>query len=911
MPKIIIDNKEYEVADGDNLLQACLSRGIDLPYFCWHPAMGSVGACRQCAVVQYQDENDERGRIVMGCMTPVSEGLRISVDANNAVNFRASVIEWLMLNHPHDCPVCEEGGECHLQDMTVMTGHTSRRYTGKKRTFENQYLGPFINHEMNRCITCYRCVRYYKDYAGGTDLQALGSRNRMYFGRTEPGVLESEFSGNLVEVCPTGVFTNKPFSESYTRKWDLQSAPSVCMGCAVGCNTSPGERYGNLKRIQNRYNEDINSYFLCDRGRFGSGYVNSEKRIRNAGLRCEDGSFEIIDKTDALNRFAAIVKDNKLIGIGSPRASVESNYALRALVGEANYCAGFSDAEAPLVDLAIDLSQGHGKRAPTLKRVEAADAVLLLGEDVSNTAPRLALSLRQTSRNVSKEMAGPASIPLWQDAGVRGHAQSALTPVYSASVLPTRLEDICTDSICTTPERIAYLGNCITQLIEGKSVELDEADMAFVNGAAQALKSASNPLVVSGTSLLNEAVLHAAAQITEALKALAQEPDLLLCFAEVNSVGAGLITGALSMHSALKKLTDGSVDTAIVLENDLYRRAESEKVAAALSAASQVVGLDVVENATLEQATLVLPAASFAETEGCCINYEGRAQQFYQVYEPQGDIMAAWAWVAGISKESTETDVREKLISDCAIELPCLSRLTHLNRMAGQSGRTAAKIPRQTHRFSGRTAMNANVSVHEPRTSEDVNSPFSFSMEGDSAAQPGDLAPYVWAPGWNSNQSVTQYQEHAGGALRGAADAVFVSHAASTTTLEKTGPIFGKASGKVREGGAGLCLVPVYCVFGSDELSAHTSEMQARAGRARISLNPQDAKALHVKTGDGLYCSTGEITPGQSYEVLVSASMQQGFVGLVQGAAYLPAGAWVSFVRDENWARQPEVIARG
>ena len=237
MPTIHVDGQSYEVEEGKNLLHACLSAGLDLPYFCWHPAMGSVGACRQCAVIQYQDENDERGRLAMACMTPVADGARFSIEASQAKEFRAEVIEWLMLNHPHDCPVCEEGGECHLQDMTVMTGHTFRRYRGQKRTFRNQYLGPFLNHEMNRCITCYRCVRYYRDYAGGTDLEAFGSRDRMYFGRADDGVLESEFAGNLVEVCPTGVFTDKPFSVTYTRKWDLQSAPSVCPvpGADSGC----------------------------------------------------------------------------------------------------------------------------------------------------------------------------------------------------------------------------------------------------------------------------------------------------------------------------------------------------------------------------------------------------------------------------------------------------------------------------------------------------------------------------------------------------------------------------------------------------------------------------------------------------------------------------------------------------
>src|SRR6478736_4648719 len=203
MATILIDNRRYEVPGRQNLLAACLSLGFNLPYFCWHPAMGSVGACRQCAVKQFRDEHDTHGRVVMACMTPVADGTRLSIDDPEATAFRQSIIEWLMTNHPHDCPVCDEGGECHLQDMTVMTGHDYRRYEFKKRTYRNQYLGPFVNHEMNRCIQCYRCVRYYRDYAGGDDLNAFALRNMVFFGRHEDGVLENEFSGNLVEICPT------------------------------------------------------------------------------------------------------------------------------------------------------------------------------------------------------------------------------------------------------------------------------------------------------------------------------------------------------------------------------------------------------------------------------------------------------------------------------------------------------------------------------------------------------------------------------------------------------------------------------------------------------------------------------------------------------------------------------------
>ena len=203
MSTINIDKISYEVKAGKNLLEACLGLGLDLPYFCWHPAMGSVGACRQCAVKVYRDDQDTKGRLVMSCMENAKDGMFLSVSDTEAVAFRAQIIEWLMTNHPHDCPVCDEGGSCHLQDMTVMTGHSYRRFQYKKRTFKNQYLGPLIHHEMNRCIQCYRCVRFYRDYAGGTDLNVFSAHNHVYFGREKDGILESPFSGNLAEVCPT------------------------------------------------------------------------------------------------------------------------------------------------------------------------------------------------------------------------------------------------------------------------------------------------------------------------------------------------------------------------------------------------------------------------------------------------------------------------------------------------------------------------------------------------------------------------------------------------------------------------------------------------------------------------------------------------------------------------------------
>ncbi|MFZ3204255.1 MAG: NADH-quinone oxidoreductase subunit NuoG, partial [Pseudomonas sp.] len=455
MATIHVDGKAFEVDGADNLLKACLSLGLDIPYFCWHPALGSVGACRQCAVKQFSDENDTRGRLVMSCMTPASDNSWISIDDEEARQFRASVVEWLMTNHPHDCPVCEEGGHCHLQDMTVMSGHNRRRYRFSKRTHQNQDLGPFIGHEMNRCIACYRCVRYYQDYAGGSDLGVFGSHENLYFGRVQDGVLESEFSGNLTEVCPTGVFTDKTHSARYNRKWDMQFAPSICHGCSLGCNISPGERYGEIRRIENRFNGAVNQYFLCDRGRFGYGHVNRADRPRQPMMMLSKMKMGL---DSALDQAAALLRPRKVIGIGSPRASLESNFALRELVGNDNYYCGIAAAELENLVLIRDLLLNGPLPVATLREVESHDAVFILGEDLTQTAARLALALRQTVKGKTTAMAAALNIAPWHNAAVQNVGQHALNPLFIASVAATRLDDIAAECVHAAPVDLARLG---------------------------------------------------------------------------------------------------------------------------------------------------------------------------------------------------------------------------------------------------------------------------------------------------------------------------------------------------------------------------------------------------------------------------------------------------------------------
>jgi NADH-quinone oxidoreductase subunit G len=920
MPTIYIDGTAYEVDEGKNLLEACLNLGLDLPYFCWHPSMGSIGSCRQCAMVQYQNEEDTRGRIVMGCMTPVTDGARLSLQGETASEFRESVIESLMLNHPHDCPVCAEGGECHLQDMTVMVGHRDRNYRGKKNTHRNQYLGPLINHEMNRCISCYRCVRFYRDYAGGTDLAALASHDHVYFGRHQDGVLQSEFAGNLVEVCPTGVFTDKPLLNDYSRKWDLQSAPSICFGCAVGCNTSPAERYGKLKRIQNRYNQQVNGYFLCDRGRFGADFVNSDTRLNFAGVRQEEGSYQAIKADDALSQVASFCQQGTVVAIGSPRASVEANYLLRRLVGGIHFCSGMGDPERTLVQQVADTLGTTRAISPSIHQIESADAILILGEDVSNTAPRLALALRQAARNKAMELAAEMRLEPWMDAAIRNLSQDQYSPIFIAGVNQSRLDDIAETSISLAPDDIARLGFAVAAEISGNpipnlSMDSLEPDLRVLVGSiASTLKAAKNPLILSGTSLLNSAVIDSATAVAEEL-ANTTETMLSLSVPECNSLGVAMLDGGegLSLDELSERASRGDIDTLIVLENDLYRRGKPEAIDQLLNSVKQLVVLDSLDNATLSKSHIALPVATFAESEGTLVNSEGRAQRYYPVFIAEDDRLASWQWLSELGQVLGLSGFNELQHFD-QVEQACSQDITALSEITAaapdhQFRNRGLKIPRQPTRYSGRTAMRADVSVHEPKQPVDEETPLSFSMEGLSVGLPSSLMSYNWSPGWNSNQSIQKFQDEAGGAIKGGSagvrlivpgegvDTVFTPDAFQPSDTERL-------------------LVPVYRVFGSDELSYQAQAIAELAGDAQLILNSDDAGKLQVVDGDGVIVSMQGRAAAEGsviLEVMVDGSLANGCAGFtvgMLGTEPLVPGAMVILQKANDWQRRkPQLIA--
>ncbi|MCS3512792.1 MULTISPECIES: NADH-quinone oxidoreductase subunit NuoG [Pseudomonas] len=888
MATIHVDGKALEVDGADNLLQACLSLGLDIPYFCWHPALGSVGACRQCAVKQYTDENDTRGRIVMSCMTPATDNTWISIDDDESKAFRASVVEWLMTNHPHDCPVCEEGGHCHLQDMTVMTGHNERRYRFTKRTHQNQQLGPFISHEMNRCIACYRCVRFYKDYAGGTDLGVFGAHDNVYFGRVEDGVLESEFSGNLTEVCPTGVFTDKTHSERYNRKWDMQFSPSICHGCSSGCNISPGERYGELRRIENRFNGSVNQYFLCDRGRFGYGYVNREDRPRQPLLA--DGAKLSLDA--ALDKAADLLRGRNIVGIGSPRASLESNYALRELVGAEHFYCGIEAGELERIRLVLQVLNDSPLPVPNMRDIEDHDAIFVLGEDLTQTAARIALSLRQSVKGKAEDMADAMRVQPWLDAAVKNIGQHALNPLFIASLAETKLDDIAEECVHAAPDDLARIGFAVAHALDASAPAVEGLDTEAVELAqriADALLAAKRPLIIAGTSLGSKALIEAAANIAKALKLRDKNGSISLVVPEANSLGLAMLGGE-SLDAALQTVIDGTADAIVVLENDLYTRTDAAKVDAALNAAKVLIVADHQKTATSDRAHLVLPAATFAEGDGTLVSQEGRAQRFFQVFDPKymdASILVheGWRWLhalrATLLNQPIDWTQLDHVTAAAAASAPQLARIVDAAPSAAFRIK-GMKLAREPLRYSGRTAMRADISVHEPRTPQDNDTAFAFSMEGYSGSvEPRQQVPFAWSPGWNSPQAWNKFQDEVGGHIRAGdpGTRLIETQGDSLNWFAAVPRPFNPAQGTWQ-------VVPFFHLFGSEETSSKAAPVQERIPEAYVSLAKSEADRLGVNDGALLSVSVG----GQTLRLplRINEALGAGLVALPKGLAGIP-----------------------
>jgi NADH-quinone oxidoreductase subunit G len=655
VPKLIIDNREIEVPQGTNVLEAAERLGIMVPRFCYHPALGSVGACRMCAVTFLA------GRVKgveMSCMVAAEDGMVVETTHPDAMDYRKYVIEWLMLDHPLDCPVCDEGGHCLLQDETVSGGHGIRRFQGLKRTYRDQGLGLFVQHEMNRCIQCWRCRRFYQDYAGYRDLGALQIGRRTYFGRFTDGALESPFAGNLIDVCPTGVFTDKP-SRFKGRRWDFERSPSLCLHCSLGCNTVASARYRVVVRLEGRPHDAVNGYFLCDRGRYGFAYANHPERPRRARRGDQEIPWDegIAASAAALARISREHGSSAVACVGGPRSSLETQAATQL------FCRtqGWRDPQFfwdPQLERRVKTAVGRldQRLAISLRGVEAADFVLVVGADPVNEAPMLALALRQAQRRGAKVTVldpRPVSLPFEFEllAVPPGHLDAALAALVQAALSSDMAAGL------TEPARTFY--NALPGHYPG-----DPAVTNRLAALAEALQKSQKPVVVCGTDMVRETTPSLAADLALLLQETGKEAGLFYLLPGANAFGAALLTApdhagstsgsggqwpwgpaplgepagpgqpALDADAILEAIDQGRIKALVLVENDpFWTFYDEERLAWALTRLELLLVLDYLPSPTVTRAHVVLPTIPvFERTAGVFVNQEGRAQTALPVH---------------------------------------------------------------------------------------------------------------------------------------------------------------------------------------------------------------------------------------------------------------------------------------
>ncbi|MEW6664376.1 MAG: NADH-quinone oxidoreductase subunit NuoG [Thermodesulfobacteriota bacterium] len=625
MPNLIIDDREILVPPGTKVIQAAERLGIMIPRFCFHEALGAVGACRVCAVKFL--EGPVRG-VQMSCMLDAEDGMVVSTTDPEAVDFRKHVIEWLMLHHPLDCPVCDEGGHCLLQDETVSGGHGIRRYLGRKRTYEDQDLGPFVQHEMNRCIHCFRCRRFYQEFAGGRDLGALQIGNRMYFGRFQDGVLESPFSGNLIDICPTGVFTDKP-ARFKGRRWDFERAPSVCIHCSLGCNTTGSARYREMIRQEARFNRFVNGYFICDRGRFGLDFANHSKRPRKALVREKEMPYSdaVRSATAELRRIATQHGAGSVAGLGSFRSSLQTQGSLKRLCGLAGWQGPFFTMENAVTERVKSALAGLDERvAVSMAEVQEADFLLALGADPLQEAPVLALAMRQAFRKgAAVAVLDPRPVSLPFDFAHVAAAPGLLEWCASVVVRQALGPHV---PAALSPAAAAFYES-LPQSLALRS-ELD-GPLAQV---ARMLESSRRPVIICGTAIVPETLPGLAADLGHLVREWRGWAGLFYILPGPNAFGAALLSAQEAPRSLVEDMESGRIKALVAVENDpFWSYTDSARLAAALDELEFLLVLDHVPSPLAGRAHTLLPTtAIFEHSPSLFVNHEGRVQRAFPIH---------------------------------------------------------------------------------------------------------------------------------------------------------------------------------------------------------------------------------------------------------------------------------------
>jgi len=618
---IEVDGQQLEAQPGQMLIEVTDAAGISVPRFCYHKHLSVAANCRMCLV-----EVEKAPKPLPACATPVMDGMKVYTRSPLAREAQKGTMEFLLINHPLDCPICDQGGECELQDVAMGYGGDVSRYSERKRVVRDEDIGALIATDMTRCIHCTRCVRFGGEIAGLRELGATGRGEHMRIGVYIEQSVASELSGNVIDLCPVGALTSKP-ARFNARAWELTEHDGIAPHDAVGSNLRMHVRRGEVMRVVPRENEAVNQTWISDRDRFSYQGLYSKDRLLRPMLR-ENGKLREVDWQQALQAAAKMLKGTDAERMGalvSPNATLEEQYLAAQLLRGL----GSNNIDHRLRQ--CDFRGDSADPAMPWLGQEIADlatnqATLLVGSWLRKDQPMLNHRVRQSSRDGGQVM--------------------AINPLAYDFNYELDVDIVCVPSALTT--ELAGVAAALGADTAGIRVDPDQAHRAI----ADALKSAGQGTVLLGTA----AAMHPDFSILRALAAgIAAAAGIKLGFVGGGSNDCGAwMAGAVPHRVAGGAATEqAGLDARAMLEQprDLYLTvgiepemdvADPGLMAAALEK-GQVIALGAYLTPWLqEHADILLPTAAYAETSGTLVNIQGEAQSFPGVTAPQGEARPAW-----------------------------------------------------------------------------------------------------------------------------------------------------------------------------------------------------------------------------------------------------------------------------
>lgn len=617
MPKLKVDGVEVEVPPGSTVLQACEAAGKEIPRFCYHDRLSIAGNCRMCLV----EVKPGPPKPAASCALPAGDGMEVFTDSEMAQKGRAGVMEFLLINHPLDCPICDQGGECDLQDQAMGFGHAGSRYRENKRAVEDKYMGPLINTIMTRCIHCTRCVRFSTEVAGVEDIGLINRGENAEITTLEHAVA-SELSGNVIDLCPVGALTSKPYAFA-ARPWELTKTETIDVMDAVGSNIRVDARSNEVLRVLPRLHEDVNEEWISDKTRFACDGL-SRQRLDQPYIRGADGRLSPASWQDALKLAAAKLKEaggSKIGAIIGNHANVEAMFALKGVMEGL----GSPNIDCRQDGAALDASAAVSYRFnTTISGIEDADACLIIGSDPRVEAPIL------NSRIRKRYLQGDFNI------GVVG-PKTDLTYKY---------------------EHLGTGGDTLQQLADGS------------HSFCEILKGAKRPMLILGMGALTRgdglAVLSAARKIADdAGMVLGDWNGFNVLHTAASRVG-GMMLGCVP--------GEGGKTT-----NEILAGAKSGEISIIYLLGADEIDTGQLDNAFViyqghhgdagaHKASIIFPSAAYTEQNGIFVNTEGRIQLAKRAAFPPGEAKEDWAILRALSGEldvvlpyDTQEDLRHLL----------------------------------------------------------------------------------------------------------------------------------------------------------------------------------------------------------------------------------------------------------